>query len=74
MTETGMILSCPLKPISGRLDGHVGLPLPGVTVRLRDPESGEIINDEKRDAPGEIEVKGESVFRAYWGDQDWAGD
>ncbi|KAG0151287.1 hypothetical protein CROQUDRAFT_651518 [Cronartium quercuum f. sp. fusiforme G11] len=74
MTETGMILSCPLRPISGRLDGHVGLPLPGVTVRLRNTESGEIFDDDTREEQGEIEVSGPSVFTGYWGDRKWAGD
>lgn len=60
MTEIGMALSNPLHGI--RRPGHVGAPLPGVTVRLVD-EAG---NPVEPGAPGEIEVRGPSVFREYW--------
>ncbi len=60
MTEIGMALSNPLE--GERLPGHVGTPLPGVRVRLVD-ERGEAV-DEGR--PGEIQVRGRSVFREYW--------
>ena len=49
MTETGMILSNPLH--GERRPGSVGLPLPGVEVRLVD---------------GELEVRGPNVFTEYW--------
>jgi malonyl-CoA/methylmalonyl-CoA synthetase len=61
MTETNMIAS---NPYDGeRRAGTVGFPLPGVSVRIADPESG---------APtpageiGAIEVSGPNVFEGYW--------
>ena len=51
MTEIGMALSNPLD--GERRPGHVGLPLPGVEVRIAGAE-------------GEIEVRGPQVFREYW--------
>jgi malonyl-CoA/methylmalonyl-CoA synthetase len=64
MTETGMALSNPL--VGERRPGSVGLPLPGVDVRLVD-ERGAAVPD---GTPGEIEVRGESVFREYWARPD----
>ena len=61
MTETGMILSNPLR--GERRSGTVGQPLPGVEVRLRN-ESGETIESEGE--PGEVQVRGPAVFREYW--------
>jgi malonyl-CoA/methylmalonyl-CoA synthetase len=60
MTEIGMALSNPLH--GPRLPGHVGFPLPGVEVRLVD-EQGQIVDS---GTPGEIQVKGPSVFLEYW--------
>jgi len=61
MTETGMNTS---NPYDGeRRPGTVGLPLPGVEVRVADPETG------ARLATGEIgmiEVRGPNVFKGYW--------
>jgi malonyl-CoA/methylmalonyl-CoA synthetase len=45
----------------------VGVPLPGVEVRLKS-ESGDIVAAE--DEPGEIQVRGPGVFRAYWNRPD----
>jgi malonyl-CoA/methylmalonyl-CoA synthetase len=61
MTEIGMALSNPLH--GERRPGAVGVPLPGVDVRLKN-EAGKIITNE--DEPGEIQVRGPGVFRAYW--------
>ncbi len=61
MTEIGMALSNPLE--GERVPGSVGTPLPGVDVRLVD-EHGEAVAS---DAPGEIEIRGPSVFKEYWG-------
>ena len=61
MTEIGMALSNPLH--GERRPGAVGVPLPGVEVRLKS-ESGAIVTGE--DEPGEIQVRGPGVFRAYW--------
>jgi len=61
MTEIGMALSNPLN--GQRKPGFVGMPLPGVTLRLVDDSGKEIHNE---NAPGEIQVKGGNVFKEYW--------
>ena len=60
MTEIGMALSNPLH--GQRRPGFVGTPLPGVEVRLVD-DAGRPVSP---GAPGEIEVRGATVFREYW--------
>jgi malonyl-CoA/methylmalonyl-CoA synthetase len=60
MTEIGMALSNPLD--GERRPGFVGQPLPGVDVRLVDEAGREVAPGE----PGEIEVRGPSVFLEYW--------
>ncbi|WP_392533915.1 acyl-CoA synthetase [Nostoc sp. C117] len=60
MTEIGMALSNCLH--GERLPGYVGQPLPQVEVRLVD-ESGELVPP---GTPGEIQVKGATVFGEYW--------
>jgi malonyl-CoA/methylmalonyl-CoA synthetase len=60
MTEIGMALSNPLD--GNRRPGFVGTPLPGVDVRLVD-EGGGFVRD---GTPGELEVRGPSVFLEYW--------
>lgn len=60
MTEIGMALSNDYR--GNRFPGHVGLPLPGVEIRLR-TENNEIAGPGEM---GEIEVRGPSVFREYW--------
>ena len=60
MTEIGMALSNPLR--GRRRPGFVGVPLPGVAVRLVDEQGREV----PPGTPGEIEVEGPSVFREYW--------
>ena len=59
MTELGMAISNPYE--GERKTGFVGLPLPGVAIRLTNET-----NEEVRDEPGEIQVKGENVFLEYW--------
>ena len=61
MTETNMNTS---NPYDGeRVPGAVGHPLPGVSVRVTDPETGK---DLGRETIGMIEVKGPNVFKGYW--------
>ena len=61
MTETNMNTS---NPYDGeRVPGAVGFPLPGVSVRVTDPETGKEL---PRDSIGMIEVKGPNVFKGYW--------
>jgi malonyl-CoA/methylmalonyl-CoA synthetase len=61
MTETGMNTSNPYD--GGRVPGAVGLPLPGVEVRIADPKTGTILGAGET---GMIEVRGPNVFRGYW--------
>jgi len=56
MSETGMNTSNPLD--GERIGGTVGLPLPGVSVR--------IASDGSAGGVGGIEVKGPNVFAGYW--------
>ena len=60
MTEIGMAIS---NPYNGeRRAGYVGLPLPGVTIKLVNEQQEEVVPNE----PGEILVKGKNVFSEYW--------
>jgi malonyl-CoA/methylmalonyl-CoA synthetase len=61
MTETNMNTSNPYK--GDRVAGTVGFPLPGVDLRITDPDTGAPLGDEKI---GMIEVRGANVFRGYW--------
>ena len=61
MTEIGMALSNPLH--GERRPGSVGLPLPGVAVKLVTEAGAEVPGE---DEPGEIRVRGPGVFREYW--------
>jgi malonyl-CoA/methylmalonyl-CoA synthetase len=60
MTEIGMGLGNPLH--GERRPGHVGVPFPGIEVRLVD-DAGAPVDD---DMPGQIQVRGPGVFREYW--------
>lgn len=59
MTEIGMAISNPLH--GERRPGCIGTPLPLVEVRLADDQDSPIL-----DGPGEIQVKGDTVFQEYW--------
>jgi malonyl-CoA/methylmalonyl-CoA synthetase len=62
MSETLMNTS---NPYDGeRVAGSVGPALPGVEVRIADPDSGAPLP--AVDAVGMIEVRGPNVFRGYW--------
>ena len=61
MTETNMNTTNPYE--GERRPGTVGLPLPGVELRIVDSETGKVISDGDI---GEIEVRGENVFKGYW--------
>ncbi len=63
MTEIGMALSNPLEP-AGRRPGAVGRPLPSVEVRIVD-DAGVA-----GDGPGELAVRGPSVFAGYFGREE----
>lgn len=63
MTETNMNTSNPYD--GDRIAGTVGMPLPGVEIRITDPES-----DSHESLPqgeiGMLEVRGPNVFKGYW--------
>jgi malonyl-CoA/methylmalonyl-CoA synthetase len=61
MTETGMNTSNPYDGV--RRAGTVGFPLPGVELRIADPETGEVL---PQGDVGVIEVRGPNVFKGYW--------
>ena len=60
MTELGMAISNPYD--GDRKAGYVGIPLPGVQIKLAD-ENHVQVEDQM---PGEILVKGANVFKEYW--------
>ncbi len=61
MTETNMNTS---NPYDGpRRAGTVGVPLPGIELKITDPETGEDLPDGE---VGQIEVRGPNVFKGYW--------
>ncbi|XP_061670942.1 malonate--CoA ligase ACSF3, mitochondrial isoform X3 [Syngnathoides biaculeatus] len=75
MTEIGMALSNPLK--GPRIPGAVGLPLPGVEVRIvmNNSTNTTIVEGNIRESQvragldgkeGELLVRGPSVFKGYW--------
>jgi malonyl-CoA/methylmalonyl-CoA synthetase len=61
MTEIGMAISNPYR--GERKAGFVGLPLPGVQVRLFDNDCGKVAENEEA---GEIQIKSPAVFKSYW--------
>lgn len=61
MTETNMNTS---NPYDGeRIAGTVGLPLPGVALRVADRNTGEVLPG---GSVGVLEVNGSNVFQGYW--------
>ena len=64
MSETIMNISNPY--LGERRPGSVGLPLPGVSVRLLDPDGRPVADGET----GEIFLKGSNIFAGYWRRED----
>jgi len=63
MSETVMLVSNPYDTALGeRIGGTVGMPLPGVSVRVMNSE-GETCEP---GVIGNVEVKGPNVFKGYW--------
>ncbi len=62
MSETAMLTSNPYQPQDARRGGTVGMPLPGVGLR--------VLGDQGQALPagaiGNIEVRGPNVFKGYW--------
>lgn len=65
MTETGMNCSNPLN--GERRIGSVGLPLPGVEVRIVNAETRAVLPSGEI---GEAEIRGPNVFKGYWRQPD----
>lgn len=61
MTETNMNTSNPYD--GDRIAGTVGRPLPGVSIRITDPENGREL---PKGEVGVIEIAGPNVFKGYW--------
>ncbi len=61
MTETNMNTSNPYD--GDRVPGSVGRPLPGVEVRIVDPDTGKSL---PQGEVGMVELKGPNVFKGYW--------
>jgi malonyl-CoA/methylmalonyl-CoA synthetase len=61
MTETGMIASNPCDGV--RVAGTVGLPLPGVELRIADPQDGSPLPSGQ---VGMIDLRGPNVSKGYW--------
>jgi malonyl-CoA/methylmalonyl-CoA synthetase len=61
MTETNMSTSNPYE--GERRAGTVGFPLPGVELKITDPDTGESL---PQGEIGIIEVRGRNVFKGYW--------
>ena len=61
MTETNMNTSNPYE--GDRRAGTVGFPLPGVEIRVANPETGEVLANGD---VGVVEVRGPNVFSGYW--------
>jgi malonyl-CoA/methylmalonyl-CoA synthetase len=61
MTETNMNTSNPYE--GDRRAGTVGMPLPGVELKITDPSTGATL---PQGEVGVIEVRGANVFQGYW--------
>ncbi len=61
MTETNMTTSNPYE--GERRAGTVGMPLPGVELKITDSKTGATL---AQGEIGEIEVRGPNVFKGYW--------
>ena len=70
MTECGFVLSTPYD--QARRAGVVGFPLPGIAVRIVDPDAasaGRIV-DVADGVQGEIIIRGANLFSGYWNRPD----
>ena len=65
MTETGIMLS---NPVDGaRVPGQVGIPLPGVEMRIVQEGTGKPC---EQGEVGELQTRGPHLFSGYWNDTD----
>lgn len=71
MTEIGMALSQPLRPVSKRIPGTVGVALPTVAVYVHQPETEEAqsqakAKEQQYQEVGSLSIASESLFDRYW--------
>ena len=66
MTECGFPLATPYE--GPRRAGTVGLPLPGISVRVIDPEAADAghVTDVGEGFEGELAIRGPNLFSGYW--------
>lgn len=64
LTEASPVVTAPIAGVTP--PGSVGIPVPGVQVRLVDPEGDDVLVGDH----GELLVKGPNVFAGYWNDPD----
>lgn len=66
MTECGFVLSTPYAGV--RRPGVVGVPLPGIVVRIVDPDAADAgrLVDVPDGTQGEILIRGPNLFSGYW--------
>ena len=62
LSETSPVSCCNTPLITG-FTGHIGLPLPGTDVSIRDDEGNQMPSG----TPGEICIRGPQVMAGYWG-------
>ncbi len=65
LTEASPIVTTTVSEREPR-EGSIGVPLPGVEVRLVDRQGGTALVGD----PGEIQVRGDNVFPGYWNDEE----
>lgn len=53
--------------LGGHKEGKVGRPLPGVSVKIIDPETGQLLQAKES---GLLMVKGPNVMKGYWEDEE----
>jgi len=64
LTEASPVVAAPVQGSTPR--GSVGLPVPGIEVRIVDPEGDDVLVGDH----GELLVKGPNVFAGYWEDPE----
>ncbi len=65
LSETSPV-SCCNTPLINGFTGHIGLPLPGTDVSIRDDDGNQVSSG----LPGEICIRGPQVMAGYWHSQD----
>lgn len=66
MSEGGFMIAAPYE--GPRRPGVVGKPLPGIDIRIVDPDAADrgAIAAAPQDQPGEIVIRGPNLFSGYW--------